>query len=677
MSPHATTELLGRLDAVIFAADAKTLRITFVAGGGLAGLGFSPDDATSDALFLVKRLHPDERERFLGLLRDVACDGRQRALGHRLVSADGGERWFRTEIHAAPAEGQVLGVMIDVTDARRTAQALRDAEARLRQVVNNAPVALFAVDKNCIMTLSEGRGLRTLGLEPGDNVGRNFLEMHPPEELELLAVIRRALAGEELTTLLPSRGTWWETHWTPILDEAGRPDGFTGVGVDLTERKQAEDALARSAALMRATLEATTDGILVVDGDARIVDYNARFAEMWNIPREILEARDDERALAVAMSQLRDPQGFLAKVDELYSPDAGISHDVLEFLDGRIFERDSRPQRVGGATVGRVWGFRDVTAERRANRRATFLAAASKLLAGPLEDVTPLDVVVRMTVPWLCDWCNVLLVDDDGNTRSAAAYHHDPSKIELVRRLRPEPARRNLAVARVIATGQPDLSNDIRDEQLTGPLETITAVSLGTREQIDILRGLGIRARMVVPLHARGQVIGAIVFASASGERRYDHDDLNLAMRSGAAGQPGHRQRAALPGVEAVGGAARRVPLGRLARAAHAGDLAAARGTEARSPSVRMPPVAFLRQALASAERQTRRLGRLVDALLDVSRIQAGRWSCSASRSISRSCARGRRALRPTTRAAPAVRSPSTPRTAWSAPGTAVGSSRW
>ena len=168
--------------------------------------------------------------------------------------------------------------------------------------------------------------------------------------------------------------------------------------------------------LLRATLEATTDGILVVDSDGHIVDYNRRFCGDVEHPRRDPRGRATTRARspspcpAAARSRRLPGEGQRA----LLRPDAAISHDVIEFLDGRIFERDSRPQRVGGATVGRVWSFRDVTAERRATRRATFLAAASKLLAGPLEDVTPLDVVARMTVPWLCDWCNILLVDDDG-----------------------------------------------------------------------------------------------------------------------------------------------------------------------------------------------------------------------------------------------------------------------
>ena len=141
--------------------------------------------------------------------------------------------------------------------------------------------------------------------------------------------------------------------------------------------------------LLRATLESTADGILVVDREGRIVTSNRQFAIMWRIPPDILTSRDDARALAFVLDQLRDPEQFLSKVRELYSLPESESFDVLEFKDDRIFERYSRPQWVDGRAVGRVWSFRDVTERRRLQQellQAHKLEAVGRLAGGVAHD---------------------------------------------------------------------------------------------------------------------------------------------------------------------------------------------------------------------------------------------------------------------------------------------------
>jgi PAS domain S-box-containing protein len=119
--------------------------------------------------------------------------------------------------------------------------------------------------------------------------------------------------------------------------------------------------LRQSLSLQNATLESTADGILVVNLQGKIVSSNKKFREMWRIPEEIVNAGDDEQALAYVLQQLADPPSFLAKVGELYAQPAAESFDLIHFQDGRVFERYSIPQYLDEQIVGRVWSFRDVT----------------------------------------------------------------------------------------------------------------------------------------------------------------------------------------------------------------------------------------------------------------------------------------------------------------------------
>ncbi|MFH1679205.1 MAG: response regulator [Candidatus Eisenbacteria bacterium] len=182
-------------------------------------------------------------------------------------------------------------------------------------------------------------------------------------------------------------------------------DTYLGLASLVFEKTRAARIRGVSEETLRATLEATADGILVVGREGRVTHYNSRFLEMWGIPRELAETRDDPALLRYVVDQLADPDSFLSKVNELYGSEA-VGKDMIAFKDGRLFERYSAPLLVGGDSTGRVWCFHDVTDRIRAEeealeaKRAAEEASRAKgeFLANMSHEIrTPMNGILAMT----------------------------------------------------------------------------------------------------------------------------------------------------------------------------------------------------------------------------------------------------------------------------------------
>lgn len=118
--------------------------------------------------------------------------------------------------------------------------------------------------------------------------------------------------------------------------------------------------LEETIALLEATLEATHDGILVLDLNHRVIRYNRVLAEMLRLPPEAIDTENADELLGGVIEQLEDPEDFQRRSKELWSDPAARSSDILRFKDGRVYERFVAPHRIGSTIVGRVVSIRDI-----------------------------------------------------------------------------------------------------------------------------------------------------------------------------------------------------------------------------------------------------------------------------------------------------------------------------
>ncbi len=251
---------------------------------------------------------------------------------------------------------------------------LIEQEALFRSLFMNAPIPMAHISEG-------GRGMainhsftRTLGYQLQDipDVDHWWTAVYPDPAY-------RQLAMESWTHTLQLIGSGQnepEPVQFNILAKSGRiltmVMSVSRVGesllvsfFDVTEQRERESALQRQTELLRATFNATADGVLVVDSHRHVLQMNRRFIDLWRIPDELHNAREDDRLLAHAASQMKDPDAFLSGVHALYSSSAEVLEEI-HFMDGRVFERYSCPMMQGGQVIGRVWDFRDITDRKRA-----------------------------------------------------------------------------------------------------------------------------------------------------------------------------------------------------------------------------------------------------------------------------------------------------------------------
>ena len=320
-----------------------------------------------------------------------------------------------------------------------------------------SPDALLAIAEDGRIRIANAAASRLFGVTADELVGsdhrallskgfRNELEQIFRHLTDLEPIPPREVYG------VHSDGTEFAAELAGALLESAEGPQLL-VSIRSTSHRKAADADLREAmSLLTATLESTADGILVISSDGSVAGFNDQFLKMWGIPPELLEGDSEEPVMRLILSQVEDPEAFIARLTEVEESPEAESHDVLDFKDGRTFERYSRPRRVGEKIVGRVWSFRDVTPRRKAQEQAQqamldLAAQAEQLRALAFQDhLTGLanravfndGLAAALREPRL-KTVDVLLVDlDDFKEVNDILGHQagDDMLVEVARRLR-------------------------------------------------------------------------------------------------------------------------------------------------------------------------------------------------------------------------------------------------
>ena len=284
--------------------------------------------------------------------------------------------------------GLILAAVFE--ESRQRAEALATSEGNFRRLIQQASDAiLHTAGMEGRFVGANARASDLLGYRQEEFLSMRIQDLIPPEDRTSkppreIDSKTRPLMFERNMLHKDGRRITVEVSATRLED--GRVQAILR---DISSRKRAEAELKEALATLQATLDSTTDGILVVDAAGKIRSYNRKFQELWRIPERILESRNDEKAIVYVLDQLRDPEAFRAQVRHLYNQPGETSFDVLEFKDGRVYERYSQPQIMAGEANGRVWSFRDVTQRLSLEsqlRHAQKMEAVGSLAGGVAHD---------------------------------------------------------------------------------------------------------------------------------------------------------------------------------------------------------------------------------------------------------------------------------------------------
>jgi PAS domain S-box-containing protein len=293
------------------------------------------------------------------------------------IASPDGRYWHIWGYPVKNSKGRITGVVetaLNITERKQAEVALHERESLLHLQFERMPIACITWDIDFCVASWNPAAEKIFGFTEKEALGKHPYDFIVPEDLQpqINIIWKRLLEGDRTAHSenenITKDGRIITCYWvnTPLKKADGKVMGVISMAQDITDSKQAREELMANLSLLDSTIESTADGILVVDSEGKIVKCNEKFEQMWRIPDEVIKTRDDNKALTFVLDQLKDPDGFLLKVKELYANPEAVSYDVLKFKDGRYFERYSLPRKIEGRIAGRVWSFRDVTARKKA-----------------------------------------------------------------------------------------------------------------------------------------------------------------------------------------------------------------------------------------------------------------------------------------------------------------------
>ncbi|HET7542281.1 MAG TPA: ATP-binding protein [Polyangiaceae bacterium] len=460
--------------------------------------------------------------------------------------------------------------------------------------------------------------------------------------------------------LMPATGRRAKAFWSVPLVVEGRPVGLLGMGFFSEQRFSPADrrfaetfAKLCGQALLRAVrrdrelvarrwLSTTLQSI----GDAVIATDNAGLVTFMNGVAERLTGWTDGEArgrplpevFQIFSEKTREPvESPVTKVLREGTVVGLANHTLLRTKQGAEIPIDDSGAPIrdeSGVIYGVVLVFRDVTLEKRAEKRRAFLARAMETLASSLDYHITLTRVAELAVPELADWCTVDILQPGARaSQQLAVAHVDPKKVAFAREVGQRyPSDRDAPTGapQVIRSGKSELYPEI-------PVELLESAARDA-EHLRILRELKLESAMIVALRSEaGQTLGALTFIYADSGRRYGEDDLSFAEDFA------HRAALAIENARAASEveAARAREQAMRERAEQASmtkdHFLATVSHELRTPlNVILGWAVVLRErelepelqrALSVIERNARTQARLIEDVLDLSRISSGKLS--------------------------------------------------